>query len=499
LPKSQTGIDSITKLDTKTARIVSTEAGADSNNVRYVLSVDNAGAVAFQSAAGAFTGGREGAKTAAITLYASDVDNTPLVGIAALSEGSYGNNLQFSIQPLIAGRFRITCTDLLNLSTTNQEEFTVDLNNFDPDGLLTDVQNSVLFTAYLLPQIEKFDNDTDYDPIVLSYQPVRLGLADNTIAPGANGFGVSSSAYMLPSYGNPFTLLGGSDGEEITTQDYLDAIALLEKESCRIICAAGQNSSTDSSIYNALINVADKSGPQIGVKYAVLCAPKGLKSNQAKALTSGLGLETRRGTMVAGWATYQGVSGLGAFNMPPDGIYAGRLATYPRHISPAASIGSDLRNIAATDLQSDNNSLNEYTRQKIDGIFYDQALKHFSVLNGRTLSSLTDWYSVSVQRLFDEIDEDAYINLQWAKSLPNDARLRSKVADSLDAYLLSRLRAGEIGAYSPTVCNSSNNSPEDISSRRLNAVIRVTPLFPADNIFVYVIREMQNNTTINLQ
>lgn len=498
LPQSQTGIAKTEKVGIKSLKLTSVEEGASANYIRYVLSVDVANAVGFQTAADFFAGGREGAKTAARVLYANDIDNTPILGLAALTQGSYGNSLQFAIQPLTEGRFKITCTDLMALSKVKTEEFIVNLNNFNQDGTLTDVSNSGFFAAYLIPQIEKFDNGTDYDPILLSYQPVRLAATDNSIAQGSVGFDESSASYILPTYGNPFTLTGGSDGEEITEEDYLEAISKIGQFNCRIISAAGQGSDSSVAIYNALLSVAEKSTPQTGIKFAVLCAPKGLKASQAKALTSGLGIDSRSGAMVAGWTTYQGIPSLPELSMPPDGIYAGRLATYPRHVSPAANIGSRLRNITATDLESDDAALNEYTANRVDGIFFDQALQRFGVLNGRTLSTLPEWYSISVQRIFDEIAEDAYINLQWAKALPNDPALRSKIADSLDAYLLTKLRAGAIGAYSPTVCNSSNNTLEDTAKRRVNAAIRVTPLFPADNIYVYVIRELKTTTTITL-
>jgi phage tail sheath protein FI len=132
----------------------------------------------------------------------------------------------------------------------------------------------------------------------------------------------------------------------------------------------------------------------------------------------------------------------------------------------------------------------------MDAIFFDQALGQYGVLNGNTISTDVDFSSVTVRRVFDNILADLYINLQWAKSQPNNPRLRSRITDSADAYLRTLLRNEVIANYGPSVCNDSNNTVNDFQNHILNVTITYTPLYPADFIYASVVRQLQAPITI---
>jgi hypothetical protein len=193
-----------------------------------------------------------------------------------------------------------------------------------------------------------------------------------------------------------------------------------------------------------------------------------------------------------------GARALGVNSVPPVGYYAGILSSIPPHVSPAAvSAGQPVGGVLSVDSKSHPAFLDALTRARLEVLYYDSGLQLYKFLNGVTTSNDAQRKYVSVRRMTDQIIMDLYRNLQWVRSDPNTRPLRSRVASACDAYLRTLQREDRIYSFSPTVCDESNNSLQEISSGKLNIRITFTPIYPADFIRVNVVRDLTTEFSVN--
>ena len=142
--------------------------------------------------------------------------------------------------------------------------------------------------------------------------------------------------------------------------------------------------------------------------------------------------------------------------------------------------------------------LDKVTLSRIECLYLDPVIKTFKFLNGRTTAANLDDKWLSINRISDYLVMGLFKNLQWARSQPNNAALRNRVASACDAFLATTKLAGWIQDYSPTICNDSNNSVQDIARGKLNVIISYIPVFPADYINVNLIRTFSNEFSLDL-
>jgi len=443
-------------------------------------------------------GGESGLRTARRYLY--DAAGNPLVLFEALSPGSYGNEIRISVRPMPPGQFRIEVVDERGMAfdAAVRPEALV-LSNYSVDrvtGLYPETLDSRIIRAYFVPVMNAFG------------APVPEGVFDLTpqrIAPpvvgGTNEF---DPAAMGVSWLRNLYLEGGTDrprasiGEPPKEREFLKALRDIENEDCAIIAAAGVEA-TDMRyelLVTELIAQAERSTTVNGLRVAVLQAPRRVGPLRAPALT--VGLSSNRAVMVAGHCSFVGMMGLGANAVPSQGIYAGVLAANPPHVSPASLfMGRPARGVVTVDTRNDPQSLDILTRSRLEVLHFDQGVRLFKFLNGITTSPDPYERYISVRRMMDQIIMDLYRNLIWVRSAPHTRSLRARVASAVDAYLRYLQREERIYRFSPTICNESNNSILDMSRGRLNIRVTVTPIYPADFIFIDLVRDLTAEFSMN--
>jgi hypothetical protein len=248
--------------------------------------------------------------------------------------------------------------------------------------------------------------------------------------------------------------------------------------------------STLPQVRNALIRQAEESDETSGLRIAVLSADRRLSPHAAGTLTQYM--DSKHAVMVGGHVTYNGRDDLMPLSVPPDGFYAGHLAVTPIHVSPAGRTSSPaFKNITAVDIPSPGTlAYNEYTKARIEMIIPDQISSSFHCLNGRSLSKDPAWAWISLRRTYNYIRSNAFSILQFAKSEPNSAQLRSRVSSSISNFMYLMRAAGQIESVVKIQADDENNTPKQVAAGILRVDIYFVPVYPADFIKVGIHRRV---------
>lgn len=449
-----------------------------------------------------FLNGQDSPRIAERYLY--DQGGNPLVLIEALSPGSSGNQIRVTVRPLKNGQFRLDVyDDASNAYNVSIPPESYILNNYtvsQNSGLYSETVGSRLIRAYFLPVA--LASGAAISQAVYQLTPQRVApplasLANSTVVanplhPSHRGIAYLKDLYLADGYESADFEL-----DEPTEQDYVEAIQRLESEDCSIIAAAGivAGDIRYEAAVSELLYQAERSTCYNGLRTAVVSAPAKLSGNRAASLTAGLSSD--RLTIVGGWSTVSGLSHLGLNSVPPDGIYAGILASIPPHVSPAAVYNGRAANgVISCDTLLDPNYLDQVTRAKVEVLYFDSGMQLYKFLNGVTTTSVAYNQVISLRRQSDQMIMDMYRNLQWVRSYPNTNSLRSRAATAVDAYLRSLVREEKIYGYRPTICNESNNTLADIAARRLNIRVTYTPNYPADFMRVDMNRDITTELSL---
>lgn len=384
-------------------------AGADGNSINYTLTEtsETPDEFAFTPAAGNLAGGANGPAIA-------KADKTS-VGLAALndlileapSEGTHGNNVTFQWIPdaddALKGELVLSDGDEID------ETFTL---QFKDGYLINGNEFAVTRTSKLVR--------------------AKFGGAD-----------IATPAVPTAVNGG---LSGGGEGSAITTEDYLDALKVLEKNQANIIFAPGQ---TNASIRAALLAQAENATIREGLRVAVLNASRALDVAVTKDETDSYNTTTGSATMVMGWCTFSKQPSLPELSVSPDGFYAGHLAATPMYVSPCARSSSPFfKSVVDVDTPKNNDTaLDTITDNRLEAIILDPDTGGFHCLNGRTLSSDSAEYYMCVRRMANKIKTLLYVASQPFKSEPKDDGLSSGAMGTADTILKDLKAAGEITSY----------------------------------------------------
>lgn len=114
------------------------------------------------------------------------------------------------------------------------------------------------------------------------------------------------------------------------------------------------------------------------------------------------------------------------------------------------------------------------------------------VLRGaRTTSNDPDWRFVSVSRLAICIEQSIRKGLQWVANEFNQETLWARVRRSIEDFLMSIWRGGALVGNRPdlayfTRCDGSTMTQGDIDNGRLNCLIGIAPLRPAEFVILRI-------------
>lgn len=439
-------------------------------STKIVAYVDNNGSILLKSATGAAANEVEVGSylTSAVgsegTFTSGQAVNGDILRVEAASEGFWGNDINCNLQ-----------------YTANTKDVVLDVsynNSQDPDNL--DAQS----LSFRLTDKDALAGVNGAYPEIIAAQNsnlVRVYYVGNTEE------GKQAELHAVSK-----KLVGGHDGPPPRLEDYVRVINAMGLDPVNILIAPGQ---THPTIRERLRLQAEQSNEITGLRIAVLSARKGLQPAAAAQETNGF--DSAYAVMVGGWSTYTGRSDLEALSVPPDGFYAGHLAVTPVQASPAARTTSpSFRGIKAVDTVVGAQAFNEYTKARLEMIIADQATQVFHCLNGRSLAIDSAWQWISMRRIYNYIRSNAFKNLQFAKSEPNNEELRRSVANTVDQLLFNMRNKRQIDSYQPTKVDSENNPPNMVAQGFMRVDMFFTPLYPADFITVGLHRVVSVSLTV---
>lgn len=438
-----------------------------------------------------FVGGEGGLQKARRYFY--DRVGNPLVMIEAYVTGESGNDILVSLAPLGKGQFslEVQYDNSLNQDLSLPTE-TYTISNESADirtGEYPQTQTSNLIRAFFLPIVNNQGNK-GLARRVFSAVPTRLAPPnpdqENLSDPRHPKFVGAQFTKGIPLQGG-FTPDAHKNGR-IPLRDFNNAITRLEEQDVTYVGLVGLHAGEpeyQGAINNAL-SQAENSSPFNGLRRVAVAAPPRLSKRQAEQL-SGL-YNSDRLAIVAGWSTFLGTAHLGINSTNPVGYYLGKLAAGSPHRSPSSFAG--VNGILSVDTSARPDYLDALTRFGIEAIYFDNPSRSFKLLNGRSTSKSNIGKWIALRGIGDHIISNLYVNLSWARSMPNSDDLRNKVATSANAYLTQLVADGMIMNYIPSVVDGSNNTSNDIRRGVLNVKVTYTPFLPADILDVSIQREV---------
>lgn len=116
------------------------------------------------------------------------------------------------------------------------------------------------------------------------------------------------------------------------------------------------------------------------------------------------------------------------------------------------------------------------------------------VWGARTLSGDPEWKYVNVRRLFLFLEESIDEGTQWAVFEPNDANLWTRVRQAITSFLNTAWRNGALQGSTEAEaffvrCDHTTMTQDDIDNGRLNALVGVAPVRPAEFIIFRISKQ----------
>ena len=428
-------------------------------------------------------GGVDGPRRASRNFYS--FNNELLLSLYATSEGAWGNDLRVTIYPLTNELFHLSVEDLNKDSydppLANEYYSSVSFRDTDADGALNALKVSKFIRGTFMPKaINKINMNVKYfSTSIARLEPADTAIVDPEDPAHPYNFG--------PKCLRQVQLERGFDGPPITDNDYFQALKLVKEKSAHILITPGVYES--QQIKQALMSHTASASELEGLRIAVVNAKPQLLPEAADLETVGFGYT--RGVMVAGWCTYEGISNTGRYGQSPDAVYAGKIAVIPFFVSPAARTDAGpIYSISEVDTQMYNskNQMQVFTNARLEVIHLDPNLGAFYFLNGRNLSSDTQWDKISYRRTFDIIRGDVYTLLQQYKSNVISSKTFTRIASSIDAYLTTMARNGSIRRFTGAQVNSQVPAAGLVEVR-----FSVVPHYAMDYIDIYLTRDDDGN------
>jgi uncharacterized protein len=154
-----------------------------------------------------------------------------------------------------------------------------------------------------------------------------------------------------------------------------------------------------------------------------------------------------------------------------------------------------LAGVRQVEFNLDENTLAALNQRRVNAIraFPGQGIR---LWGARTLAqdSDTEWKYVSVRRLLIFIEHSIEKGTQWAVFEPNDARLWTRVKDTIRGFLRAQWRLGAFAGQKEeqaffVKCDEQTMTQDDIDNGRLVCEIGIAPVRPAEFVIVRIFRQ----------
>jgi uncharacterized protein len=188
-------------------------------------------------------------------------------------------------------------------------------------------------------------------------------------------------------------------------------------------------------------------------------------------------------------------------SVPPSGYIAGICARTDAergvHKAPANQIVRGALGLTQLITDSDQGLLNQAGVNCIR-FFTREGIR---VWGARTIAaSSSNWRYLNVRRLFTMIEESIAINTRWVVFEPNDKPLWTAIKRDVGAFLTQLWRQGAlVGSRAEEAffvkCDRETNTQEDIDAGRVNIVIGLAPVKPAEFV-IFKIGQTQSGSSV---
>ncbi len=311
-----------------------------------------------------------------------------------------------------------------------------------------------------------------------------FSLNNSQLNPAASAFAPSRSLIVLT---------GGSDGESLSTIDYIGEVdelkgntglSALENNDDISIVLTPSASSYSPTIHQGIVNAMLSHCLKMRYRIGIVDARKDMSVAQVRTFAGTF--DDSRLALYYPWVLTNDPSGENeSIALPPSGFMAGIYARNDTergvHKAPA--------NVVIQGALGFNQVVNKFQQELLNpnGI---NCLRFFAgrgnrVWGARTLSSDGEWKYVNVRRYFLFLERSIEKGTQWAVFEPNGEALWANLRMSIESFLFAQWSSGNLMGSSPEAaffvrCDRSTMTQNDIDSGRLICEVGVAPLRPAE-------------------
>jgi Bacteriophage tail sheath protein len=113
------------------------------------------------------------------------------------------------------------------------------------------------------------------------------------------------------------------------------------------------------------------------------------------------------------------------------------------------------------------------------------------VWGARVITSDEEWKYLNIRRLFNFVERSLELGTQWVVFEPNDPNLWARVRATIRDFLNGVWRSGGLFGVKPeqayfVKCDESNNPPSERENGRLNILVGIAPVFPAEFVIIQI-------------
>lgn len=288
-----------------------------------------------------------------------------------------------------------------------------------------------------------------------------------------------------------FTLTGGSDGAEPTTNEYKAALEVLGSVEDISILAAPGSSDLDEThargVRNELIAQAER---RRAYRIAVLDAPPEMSLSEVRAWRGEF--DSKHAAFYYPWVVVANPLAQPGNDsipkelpLPPSGFVCG---VYARSDVERGVFKAPANETVRTALRFESDI--NFAQQEVLNPLGVNCLRSFPgrgnrVWGARTASSDPEWKYVNVRRFFNYLERSIDIGTQWAVFEPNGERLWANIRETISSFLYNEWRSGALLGSEPKQaffvrCDRSTMTQDDLDNGRLICLVGVAVVKPAE-------------------
>ncbi len=465
-----------------------------------------------------------------------DADGYPAIEVSASSEGAWGNEIVIDVSLPAEPRAQTFIT--LDLRDDAQRATIQSTRGFEPGAMvrirdaqrehyvtLTHVRGGEIFWRGVLGYEYKSSSPTYVEPVEFNLVArtrstverfpnlslsttaqrnfLRVINSESRLLSVRDLESTSPPPLNLPEKVESVRLRGGRDGlDAITPEDFIgynngpdarfglgsleaedniDLIGVPDVHYARTHCAGFKSDRDIIALHRAMLDHCER----MGDRFALLDLPE--DANYEKALDWRLKFDSAFGGIWYPWlvSAEDGVRR----NLPPVGHIAGLIShcdqTDGVHRAPA---NLPLEGVVDTSIVLQEAHLAELNHRGLNCI-RSFPVRGIRPWGAKTLSSEPDWRYLTTRRIFNAVRRAVHENTQWVVFEPNGRDLRSQVVTSVEEFLRVLWSAGYFKGDSQddaffVLCDTRNNSIEDIEAGHLLVDIGLAPSRPAEFIYL---------------